>query len=49
MLINLKSFVFQESKYGVNARNVSFVIKKKESGPYWPHLLKGVRKVRVLD
>ncbi|XP_045168328.1 prostaglandin E synthase 3-like isoform X2 [Mercenaria mercenaria] len=34
----------QESKYAVKPRNVSFVIKKKESGPYWPRLLKGIKK-----
>lgn len=34
----------QESKFAVNARNISFVIKKKESGPYWPSLLKGIKK-----
>ncbi|KAH3716899.1 hypothetical protein DPMN_059632 [Dreissena polymorpha] len=35
----------QESKYGVKARNVAFVIKKKEpSGTYWPQLLKDHKK-----
>ncbi|XP_060562727.1 trichohyalin-like isoform X2 [Ruditapes philippinarum] len=34
----------QESRYEVQARNISFVIKKKESGPYWPRLLKGIKK-----
>lgn len=34
----------QESKYAVNARNVTFVIKKKESGRYWEHLLKNIKK-----
>ncbi|WAQ94956.1 WOS2-like protein [Mya arenaria] len=34
----------QESKYGVQARNVQFVIRKKETGPYWPQLLKNEKK-----
>ncbi|KAL4222906.1 Prostaglandin E synthase 3 (Cytosolic) [Mactra antiquata] len=34
----------QESKYAVQARNITFAIKKKESGPYWSQLLKGVKK-----
>ena len=39
-------FLRKESKYGVQDRNVQFVIKKKEEGPYWPQLLKGIKKVQ---
>lgn len=38
-------FFFKESKQHVTAREISFSIKKKEEGPYWPNLLKDKKKV----
>ncbi|XP_013390948.1 prostaglandin E synthase 3 [Lingula anatina] len=38
----------EESKYTVQARNIPMVIKKKESGPYWPRLIKNKQKVHWL-
>ena len=37
----------QESRQTKTARGLFFVLKKKESGPYWPRLLEGTKKVCV--
>jgi len=39
-----KDIVPEESKYFLKERVIEFLIKKKEDGPYWPHLLKDKRK-----
>merc|ERR1711890_43927 len=39
-----KEIIPEESKYFLRERVVEFCIKKKEDGPYWPHLLKDKRK-----
>lgn len=41
-------FFFKESKQHVTAREITFSIKKKEEGPYWPKLLKDKKKVGFL-
>eukprot|EP01115_Flamella_aegyptia_P004289 TRINITY_DN1866_c0_g1_i1.p1 TRINITY_DN1866_c0_g1~~TRINITY_DN1866_c0_g1_i1.p1 ORF type:complete len:130 (+),score=74.24 TRINITY_DN1866_c0_g1_i1:287-676(+) len=37
-----------KSKYAVKPRSIEFVLAKKESGPYWDHLLKEKGKPRWL-
>jgi len=32
--------LLQESKYVVLPRHIPIMVKKKEDGPYWPHLMK---------
>jgi len=39
-----KDIIPEESKYLLKERIIEFCIKKKEDGPYWPHLLKDKRK-----
>ena len=38
----------QESKHKKTDRGIYFVIKKKESGPYWSRLLNDAKKVSPL-
>ncbi len=39
----------EESKYNLAARNILLNIKKKNSGPYWPRLLKDQGKYNWLN
>ncbi len=45
--VHVCAFTIQESKHRKTARGLFFVIKKKDSGPYWPRLQKDNRKVCV--
>jgi prostaglandin-E synthase len=36
------------STYAILPRHIPMIIRKKESGPYWPRLLKGTQKVHWL-
>ncbi|KAF4527057.1 hypothetical protein B566_EDAN001607 [Ephemera danica] len=38
----------EKSKTNVRARNIEIILKKKEEGPFWPHLTKSKQKYHWL-